>query len=194
MDRYGLHPLSCRFSAGCLPRHSELNNNNNNGYFKCYFSGEHIIKCALSSAGYNAVLEPVGLDRGDGKRPDGMTVFPFSRGKCHIWDSKCVNSFHPSALTLTATEPGSASRSTEVSKSHKYEGVCDGYIFQVIAFESSGLFGRDPDAFISQLGQLTTSISGERREAEFLHQRLSLATVRGNAQSVTQAHESTKLC
>ena len=31
-----------------------------------------IIKRALSSAGYNAVHEPVGLDRGDGKRPDGM--------------------------------------------------------------------------------------------------------------------------
>ena len=66
VDRYGLHPLSCRFSVGRLPRHSALNG---------------IIKRALSSAGFNAVLEPVGLDRGDGKRPDGMTVFPFSRGK-----------------------------------------------------------------------------------------------------------------
>ena len=36
-------------------------------------------------------------------------------------------------------------------------------------------------------GHLTTSISGERREPEFLRQRLSLATVHGNAQSVTQA-------
>ena len=46
---------------------------------------------------------------------------------------------------------------------------------------------RDTSAFISRLGHLTTSISGERREAEFLSQRLSLATVRGNAQSVAQA-------
>ena len=71
VDRHGLHPLSCSFSAGRLPRHSALND---------------IIRRALSSAGFNAVLEPVGLDRGDGKRPDGMTVFPFSRGKYHIWD------------------------------------------------------------------------------------------------------------
>ena len=49
------------------------------------------------------------------------------------------------------------------------------------------MFGRDTNAFISRLGHLATSISGERREAEFLRQRLSLATVRGNAQSVTQA-------
>ena len=83
VDRYGLHPLSCRFSAGRLPRHSALND---------------IIKPALSSAGFNAVLEPVGLDRGDGKRPDGMTVFPFSMGKCLIWDCTCVDFFPPLSI------------------------------------------------------------------------------------------------
>ena len=172
VDRYGLHPLSCHLSANRLLRHSALND---------------IIKRALSSAGFNAVLEPVGLDRGDGKRPDGMTVFPFSMGKCLTWDCTCVDSFPPSALAMTATEPGSASRSAEVRKHLKYEGLCDRYIFQAMAIETSCVFGRDTNAFISRLGHLTTSISGERREAEFLRQRLSLATVRGNAQSVTQA-------
>ena len=172
VDRYGLHPLSCRFSAGRLPRHSALND---------------IIKRALSSAGFNAVLEPVGLDRGDGKRPDGMTVFPFSMEKCLIWDCTCVDSFSPSALSLTATEPRSASRSAEVRKNLQYEGLCDRYIFQAIAIETFCVFGQDTNAFISRLGHMTTSISGERREAEFLRKRLSLATVRGNAQSVTQA-------
>ena len=28
-----------------------------------------------------SVLEPPGLDRGDGSRPDGITVFPFSGGR-----------------------------------------------------------------------------------------------------------------
>ena len=146
-----------------------------------------IIKRALSSAGFNAVLKPVGLDRGDDKCPDGMTVFPFSRGICLILDCTCVDSFPPSALALTATEPGSASRSAEVRKNLRYEGLCDRYIFQAIAIETSCVFGRDTNAFISRLGHLATSISGERREAEFLRQRLSFATVRGNAQSVTQA-------
>ena len=80
VDRYGLHPLSCRFSTGRLPRNSALND---------------IIKRALSSAGFNTVIEPVGLGRGDGKRPDGMTVFPFSREKCLILDCTCVDSFPP---------------------------------------------------------------------------------------------------
>ena len=61
---------------------------------------------------------------------DGMTVFPFSMGKCLIWDCTCVDSFSPYALALTATEPGSASRSAEVCKNLKYEGLCDRYIFQ----------------------------------------------------------------
>ena len=126
VDRYGLHPLSCRFSAGRLPRHSTLND---------------IIKRALSSAGFNAVLEQVGIDRGDGKRPDGMTVFPFSREKCLIWDCTCVDSFSPSALALTATEPGSASRSAEVRKNLMYEGLYDRYILQAIAIETSNVFG-----------------------------------------------------
>ena len=168
VHRYGLHPLSCRFSAGPLPRHSALND---------------IIKRALSYAGLKAVLEPVDLDLGDGKRPDGMTVFPFSREKCLIWDCTCFDSIFPSALALTATEPGSA----EVRKNLRHEGLCDRYIFQAIAIETSCVLGRDTNAFISRLGHLTTTISGERREAEFLRKRLSLATVRGNAQSVTQA-------
>ena len=116
-----------------------------------------------------------------------MAILPFSRGKFPILDCTCVDSFSPSALTLTATEPGSASRSAEVRKNHRNEGLCDQYIFQAMAIKTSCVFGRDTNAFISRLGHLTTSISGERREAEFVRQRLSLATVRGNAQSVVQA-------
>ena len=43
----------------------------------------------------------------------------------YIWDSTCVDSFSPSALALTATEPGSASRSAEVRKNLRYEGLFD---------------------------------------------------------------------
>ena len=39
------------------------------------------------------MLEPSGPNRGDGKRPDGITVHPYSRGHCIIWDATCVNTF-----------------------------------------------------------------------------------------------------
>ena len=45
----GIHPLSCRFSAGRFPRHSANNN---------------IIRSSLDTAGLHSILEPVGLDRG----------------------------------------------------------------------------------------------------------------------------------
>ena len=42
--------------------------------------GYDVIKRALRKAGLPSVLEPPGLDRGDGSPPDGITVFPFSWG------------------------------------------------------------------------------------------------------------------
>ena len=66
MDSRGLYGLSCKYSAGRFPRHSALND---------------VIKRALQKAGLSSVLEPPGLDRGDGSRPDGITVFPFSGGR-----------------------------------------------------------------------------------------------------------------
>ena len=54
----GLHPLSCCFSAGRFPRHTAINN---------------IIKISLDTAGLHSILEPVDLDRGDGRRQDGVT-------------------------------------------------------------------------------------------------------------------------
>ena len=63
MDKLGTHELSCRFSAGRHYRHAMLND---------------ILHRALSSAN---VPEPTGLDRADGKRPDGITMVPWSNGR-----------------------------------------------------------------------------------------------------------------
>ena len=87
VDRYGHHGLSCRFSAGRLPRHANLND---------------VVKRALAAAGVPSWLEPVGLDRGDGRRPDGLTVFPFSRGKSLCWDATCIDTFAQSVVRETA--------------------------------------------------------------------------------------------
>ena len=65
MDSRGLHGLSCKYSAGRFPRHTAMND---------------VIKRALQKAGLPSVLEAPGLDRGDGSRPHGITVFPFSGG------------------------------------------------------------------------------------------------------------------
>ena len=75
-DVKGYHALTCKFSAGRLPRHTALND---------------IVRRALLFAGLPAQLEPYGVDRGDGERPGGMSILPFSQGRCLVWDSNCVN-------------------------------------------------------------------------------------------------------
>ena len=69
VDAFGTHPLSCRLSARRIRRHSAIND---------------VVHRGLSSAGILYVLEPSGLDRGDRKRPDGITVHSYSRPCCLI--------------------------------------------------------------------------------------------------------------
>ena len=62
----GLHGLSCRRSAGRHARHSLLNDT---------------IWRAFNKAGVQSTKEPTGLLRSDGKRPDGVTLIPWAKGR-----------------------------------------------------------------------------------------------------------------
>ena len=55
-------------------------------------------KKSLDTAGLHSILEPVGLDRGDDRRPDGVTSFPFKGGKALAWDATFIDSFSASNL------------------------------------------------------------------------------------------------
>ena len=63
------HGLSCRRSGGRISIHQSAN---------------ETIRRALVSGGIPAVLEPVGVAREDGKRPDGMSLIPWEEGL--LWD------------------------------------------------------------------------------------------------------------
>ena len=179
VDELGHHGLSCAKSAGRLLRHAHLND---------------VVKRGLASAGIPAILEPVGLDREDGKRPDGLTLFPYSGGKCLTWDATCTDTFAETALAQTALEPGAAARAAETRKNRHYTKLSERYIFVPVAVETSGVFGPVTAKFIRELGLLITARTGERREGEWLRQRLSIALMRGNAAAVlaTVATDRTK--
>ena len=172
VDEFGLHPLSCRLSAGRFPRHSALND---------------IIKRGLDAAGFPSQLEPVGLDRGDGKRPDGITLFPFQSGKSLIWDATCTCTFSPGNIVSSAINPGSAATLAENSKVSKYDSLSDRFIFHPFAVETSGVIGPSSLNFIRDIGRLAARERHEPRECEWLLQRISLAIVRGNAHSILSA-------
>ena len=172
VDNRGLHPLSCRRSAGRFPRHSALND---------------VVRRSLDAAGIPSCLEPAGLDRGDGKRPDGLTLFPFSRGKSLVWDATCVDTFSATNVCTSATEAGSAAAKAEHTKTAKYAALSDRFVFQPVAVETSGAIGPSTLAFLRGVGLRISCARVEPRETEWLLQRVSLAIVRGNAMSIRLA-------
>ena len=169
VDKRGLHGLSCRRSAGRHSRHSEINN---------------IIFRSLLSCNIPATLEPRGLFRSDGKRPDGQTLVPWARGKCLVWDATVVDTFAPSHLPQTALAVGAAADRAESKKTQKYADICNAYHFVPFAVETLGTIGKEASQLIQQLAYRLKQITQDNRQGSFLRQRLSVAIQRGNALSV----------
>ena len=172
MDSWGLHGLSCKYSAGRFPRHSAMND---------------VIKRALQKAGLPSVLEPPGLDRGDGSRPDGITVFPFSGGRSLIWDCTCVDTFAGVHLNRSAMEAGTAANSAEERKRRKYAALAEAHQFEPIAVERMGVYGESTGAILRAIGRRLVEATGEPREVNWFHQNLAIAIQRGNAFSILSA-------
>ena len=166
IEALGLHPLSCRVSAGRFPRHAALND---------------VVKRSLQSAGLPSILEPTGLDRGDGKRPDGMTIFPYSKGRSLVWDATCVDTFASTNIINSAVNPSSAAETAEEAKRLKYRVLGDRYQFEPLAFETTCVFGPSTLTIINNLGRRLKAETGDPRETLWLKQRLGMAVLRGNA-------------
>ena len=169
VDEYGFHLLSCRFNEGRHPRHAALND---------------IICRALKSSGIPSVLEPVGLNRGDGTRPDGITIFPFSQGRALCWDATCVNTFGESSVNDTAIEVGHAAAKAENSKRAKYPDLVRRFRFKPVAIETSGVFGPSTKNIVYEIGKRISEKTGDKRETIWLKQRLNIAIQKGNALSI----------
>ena len=70
------------------------------------------------------MLEPSCLDRGDGKLPDGITAYSYSRGRCLILDATCVNTFASSNLIRAALPAGSVADAAEFRKIAMSQQYC----------------------------------------------------------------------
>ena len=169
VDSSGLHGLACRKSAGRHIRHNAVND---------------LIKRALASADIPAMLEPSSLSRDDGKRPDGLTVMPWSNGRCLVWDFTCPHTLAASHLNKAVLGPGAVANDAESRKSSKYRSLAALYSLTPIAVESLGPLGQDATIFFNELGRRIEATTAEPRSLQFLFQRLSVTVQRGNAACV----------
>ena len=74
----GHHGLSCRHGSGRHSRHNQVND---------------LLCRAFTSAGTQSTREPHSLCTSGGKRPDGVTLVPWKKGRCLAWDATCPDTF-----------------------------------------------------------------------------------------------------
>jgi hypothetical protein len=169
VDESGLHGLCCKKSAGRRSRHESIND---------------VIARALRSAEIPCIREPTGCFRADGKRPDGMSLIPWKKGKSLIWDFTCRDSYAPSYINNTACQVGFAANLAEEEKIKKYKATPDHFIFIPVAIESSGVWGNLGFDFVRELGRRLSFITKEKKSTSYLFQRISLCLQRGNTAAV----------
>ena len=91
----GLHGLSCRKSTPRHQRHAMLND---------------LIWRAIKRAHIPAHKERISLVTQDGKRPDGATLIPWSKGKALDWDVTVPDTYADSHISRTSLEAGAAAK------------------------------------------------------------------------------------
>ena len=80
--------------------------------------------------------EPAGLLRGDGKRPDGLTLVPWKRGRSLTWDVTVVDTLASSYTPTTSVTPCGAAEAAATRKRAKYAEIIQSHHFVPIAIET----------------------------------------------------------
>ena len=172
----GLHSFSCKRSSCKIARRDPLND---------------VILKAIQSAKIPAKKEPLGLCRTDEKRPDSVTVIPWSKGKCLTWDVTGPGTFATSHVNDTSSKAEVAADKAFRLKTAKYANLCQSHIFMPSAVEISGVWNKQSYDFIVDLGRKISSITNDNQETSFLFQRLSIVIQRRNEICFNNSFDST---
>ena len=146
VDHLATHGLSCRWSEGRHHRHAAIND---------------ILHRALSSVKVPSRLEPSGLYRSNGKRPDGITIVPWKNGKLLVWDATCPDTYAPSYSAFATRKAGAVAPQAEERKCNKYCHLVSSHSFAPVAIETSGAIGPRTSQFLWELGHRLRQVTGE---------------------------------
>ena len=87
-------------------------------------------------------LEPKLLAQHDDRRPDGLSLTPWSNGRCLAWDFTCPDTLAPSHINTAITGQGKVANEAEAKKRTKYACLTPAFVFIPIAVETLGALGR----------------------------------------------------
>ena len=102
---------------------------------------------ALASARVPSYLEPPGILRADGNRPDGASVTPWKRGQILVWDATYPDTFAPSHVALAAREACAVAF-------NEYSHLRTAHYVSPFAVETSGAFGPEVLSLVSDISWL----------------------------------------
>ena len=122
----------------------------------------------------------VGLDKEDGKQPDGWTLYPWTIGLILMWDYTCRDTLAASNVLGCSKEAGSAAMAAEEMKRKKYSELAKDNYFIPIAQETFGSWGLRGLELLKEIGSRTIMASGNKRARANLFQNISMAMIRGN--------------
>ena len=149
--------------------------------------GNDVIFRALKSVEVPATLEPLGLSRCDGKRPDGSSLLAWKGGKPLVWDFTCVHRLASSYSNKASQVGAGVATSAEIKKTKKYADLAPQCIFQPIAVETLGGLGDETLTFLREVGRRISEHTTDPRSTLFLRQRLAVAVQVDNAACIRES-------
>ena len=129
----------------------------------------------------------------DGKHPDGATLIPWVRSKPLAWDVTVTDTYAAYHIVKTTECAGAAAIKAAANKINKYPCLISTHHFVLIAVETGGSINIDATEFLLDLGRHVSKITMEPLETQYLFQRLSIASQRGNEITFRNTFNSEKL-
>lgn len=136
---------------------------------------------AIKKAQVPSYKEPIGLSIGNGKRPDGATLVPWSRGRPMAWDVTVPDTFAASHIDSTSRQAAAAAETAAANKTKKYVSISSTHQFIPLAVEAGGTWCTSALELITDIGKRISNLTKNPLETCHLFQRLSIALQRGNA-------------
>ena len=165
VDQSATHGLSFVRSQGRNPRHAELN---------------QFFHRTLASIKVPSTLEPQGLSHKDRRRPDGMSLIPWSHGRALIWDVTVHDTLAPSYLHLSSSRAGSVADNASGQKRRLYSDLTPTHHLIPLAFETMGTFSSDSMLFLKDVTRRIRLINNDSSVYLSLCQRISVIIQRYN--------------